>query len=76
MTTTLAAPPSPYDGDDPRQANAVFNQVMACTAQVADALSAIASQHSGAAPASSEQVENLLAILSTDILDWIWRWPS
>jgi hypothetical protein len=76
MTTTLAVPSSPCDGDDPREANAVFNQVMACTAALTDALSTIAIQHADAAPASSEQVRNLLAIMSTEILDWIWRWPS
>ncbi|WAC90220.1 hypothetical protein [Mycobacterium sp. Aquia_213] len=75
MTITLLSPANP-PGDDPHEAKTVFNQVMQSTAALTEALAAIVCRHSDSAPVSSDYVQDLLAVLSTDILDWIWRWPS
>ena len=74
MTATLSAPSCP--GDDPCEANAVFNQVMQATTTLTTTLDTIARRHGGAAPASAEHVRNLLAALSGEVLVWIWQWPS
>lgn len=75
MTIALLSRANP-PGDDPHEADAVFNQVMQSTGALAEALAAIARRHRATAPVSSDHVQDLLAVLSTDILDWIWRWPS
>ena len=74
MTTTLCAASSP--GDNPRDANTAFNQVMQATTVLTCALDAIARRYDDAAPASAEYVRDLQAILATEVLAWIWRWPS
>lgn len=70
--SSLASPGS----DDPHEASAVFNQVMQSTTALTDALTAIVRRHGGTARVSTNHVQDLLATLSTEILDWIWRWPS
>lgn len=75
MIITLTSPASP-PGDDPHEANAVFEQVVQSTRSLTEALADIVRRNRDAAPVSSDYVQDLLAILSTEILDWIWRLPS
>ncbi|WP_131831840.1 hypothetical protein [Mycobacteroides abscessus] len=63
-------------GDDPREANAVFNQVVQATTTLTDALQSISHRHRDAAPVSAEHVLHLQSVLSTEVLAWIWRWPA